>query len=80
MSWQVKRNNLFTRPSPVAVLVSLLVIGSEPIYAYIGPGAGLTLLGSLIAVAAVVLVTVLGLILYPIRLIRKFIERKQRKE
>lgn len=39
--------------------------------AYMGPGAGLGMLGSLIAVAAAVVVAVVGLVLLPLRLIRK---------
>lgn len=39
--------------------------------AYLGPGAGLGMIGSLIAVLFVVLVIVLGLVIYPIKLLRK---------
>lgn len=39
--------------------------------AYIGPGAGLGMIGSLIAIAIVVLIVILGLVIYPVRLIRK---------
>ena len=39
--------------------------------AYMGPGAGLGMLGSLIAVLAAVAVAVIGLVLLPLRLIRK---------
>jgi Flp pilus assembly protein TadB len=39
--------------------------------AYIGPGAGLGMIGSLIAIAVVALIVVLGLVIYPIRLMRK---------
>ena len=44
-------------------------------FAYLGPGAGLGLIGSLIAVVVVAFVVVFGLILYPIRIYR----RKQRE-
>ena len=39
--------------------------------AYIGPGAGLGMIGSLVAIAVVALVLVLGVVIYPIRLMRK---------
>lgn len=39
--------------------------------AYLGPGAGLGMVGSLIAILLVVLVIVLGLVIYPIKLLRK---------
>ena len=35
---------------------------------YVGPGAGLGFLGSLLAVAAVIAVGLLGLVLYPLKL------------
>lgn len=44
---------------------------SNPAAAYLGPGAGLGMIGSLIAIVVVALVVVLGLIIYPIRMIRK---------
>ncbi len=39
--------------------------------AYLGPGAGLGMIGSLIAILFVGLVIVLGLVIYPIKLLRK---------
>lgn len=39
--------------------------------AYIGPGAGLGMIGSLIAIFVVVLILVLGLVIYPARVMRK---------
>jgi hypothetical protein len=54
------------------LLASLLVsFASTPALAYLGPGAGLGMIGSLIAVILVASVIVLGLVIYPIRLMRK---------
>ena len=39
--------------------------------AYMGPGAGLGMLGSLVAVVAAVALAVLGLVLLPLRMILK---------
>jgi len=39
--------------------------------AYIGPGAGLGMMGSLFAIGVVALLVLLGLIIYPIRMISK---------
>jgi hypothetical protein len=39
--------------------------------AYVGPGAGLSLIGSLIAVVGAVLVAVLGLLVLPVRMLLK---------
>jgi hypothetical protein len=54
-------------------LVALLILfaSATPAYAYMGPGAGLAFLGSLIALIAALGVGVLGLVWYPMtRLIR----------
>lgn len=39
--------------------------------AYVGPGAGLGMLGSLLAVLAAVLIGLFGLVLYPVSLLRR---------
>lgn len=44
---------------------------SNPAVAYLGPGAGLGMIGSLIAIIVVALVVVLGLVIYPVRILRK---------
>lgn len=41
---------------------------AAPLVAYVGPGAGLSMLGALIAVICVILLALLGPILYPIKL------------
>ena len=40
---------------------------ATPAHAYVGPGAGLTAIGSLLAVGAAVLLVIVGFIWYPIR-------------
>ena len=52
------------------LLVQLFFFPIEA-YAYLGPGAGLGLIGALLAAIIVILVIVFGLILYPIRLLKK---------
>ena len=37
--------------------------------AYVGPGAGLSFLGSLLAVVVVIAVGLLGLVIYPLKLV-----------
>lgn len=53
--------------------VSLLMVGSDTAHAYLGPGAGLGMIGSLVALVIVILVILFGLILYPIR---RFLKRR----
>ncbi len=43
--------------------------------AYIGPGAGLGFLGSLLAVLMVVFLGLVGLILYPVKLVIRWVRR-----
>lgn len=49
-----------------------------PILAYVGPGAGLGMLASVLAVLVAIVIGILGLVLYPITLLRRMI--RQRKE
>lgn len=53
------------------LLGSLLLLAPASAFAYLGPGAGLGMIGSLIAIVVVVLVIVLGLVVYPIRKLRQ---------
>lgn len=54
--------------------LSLLLLAiSSPAYAYIGPGTGISAIGSFLALIAAVLVAILGFIWYPLkRLLRRF--------
>lgn len=53
-----------------AILAGLVLLPASA-QAYVGPGAGLGMIGSLIAVVAAVLVAVFGLLLFPLRLLLK---------
>jgi hypothetical protein len=79
------RKNLMGEPSPAfacairlggwsgrsgAIGLLGMLIGM-PAHAYLGPGAGLGMIGSLIAIVFVLLVIVLGLVIYPIRRLRR---------
>jgi hypothetical protein len=48
--------------------------------AYVGPGAGLTMLGALGAILLILLMALLGPILYPIRVVRGWIRRYREKD
>lgn len=62
-----------------AVVPALLVlIRPDAALAYLGPGAGLGMVGTLISVVVAILVAILGVVLYPIRLLRRM--RKNKKE
>jgi hypothetical protein len=42
-----------------------------PAHAYMGPGAGLGMVGSALAIAGLVLVALIGLLVLPVRLVLK---------
>jgi hypothetical protein len=48
----------------------------EHLLAYIGPGAGLGFIGSLLAVLAVIAVGFLGLVLYPLKVVLAWIRSR----
>jgi hypothetical protein len=50
---------------------------SDPIFAYIGPGAGFAFLGSFLTLVLSVLATIASLLLWPFRMIRMAILRKR---
>lgn len=63
-----------TRQLTFLFLCSLLFT-AEPTLAYIGPGAGLTVIGSLLAFLGLVFLAIVGFLWYPIK--RLLIRRKQ---
>ena len=61
------------------VALSFLAFGPAPAYAYIGPGAGITAIGTVLALIAAVLLAIIGFLWYPIkRMMRK--RRENEKE
>jgi len=73
MTERLKKAQLLARlPGSVAIVlgVGLLVMALAPsALAYVGPGAGLGMLGALFAVMIAVLATVVGLVLWPLRML-----------
>ncbi len=51
----------------VVAIALVLLVSAEPAYAYMGPGAGLAFIGSLLALFAAIAVGALGLIWYPLK-------------
>ena len=60
----------------VSILICLLFTGTA--HAYMGPGAGLTAIGSLLAFLGIILLAVLGFLWYPIK--RMITGRKKKSE
>jgi hypothetical protein len=56
----------------LAILAAVgAIMAPGPALAYVGPGAGLSMIGSLIAVVGAVLVAMLGLLILPVRMLQK---------
>jgi hypothetical protein len=45
-------------------------------HAYVGPGAGLGMIASLLAVVGAMLLSIVGLILWPLRMLKKHLRTK----
>ena len=59
-------NRLRAVRTNVAIAIAVLAV-SPPAAAYVGPGAGLSALGSLFALLAAVVVAIFGFLWYPIK-------------
>ena len=53
------------------VIVALLCLSAGPAYAYIGPGAGLTAIGTVLALGAAILLAIVGFVWYPVKRLRQ---------
>lgn len=52
--------------------VAIAMLAADPAQAYIGPGAGLTAIGTMLALVAALLLAIVGFIWYPLkRLLRR---------
>ena len=58
------------------VVVALFAAVPLLAHAYVGPGAGLGMVASLLAVVGAMLLSIVGLILWPWRLLRKRLQAK----
>jgi hypothetical protein len=61
------------RPLPLLVASLCLIAAAAPAFAYVGPGAGITMLGALWGVVVAVALAVGAVLFYPVRvLVRRF--------
>ncbi len=56
---------------PSFMLVALVLLVPSLAHAYIGPGAGITAIGSLIALIGAVVLALVGFVWYPIKRLRR---------
>lgn len=60
---------------PIFPLILFLLLVAQPVNAYIGPGAGLGVIGTVIALLAAIIFAIIGFIWYPIK--RKLLHRNK---
>jgi len=66
-----------TRRYKAGFIALLLFVSSVPAVAYVGPGAGLTLLGSLLGLIFAILFVLFGIVSWPLRMLwRRFFAKK----
>lgn len=56
------------------------IIPFQSAYAYIGPGGGLTAIGAILALIAVIVVTFFGFLWYPIKRFRKKLRERKSQQ
>lgn len=56
------------------LLISALLVSASPALAYVGPGAGISVLGSLLSILATIVVAIGAIIFWPLR---KFLKRRK---
>lgn len=59
--------NTLARFLPVTVPALLVLTLSAPAHAYVGPGAGLGVIGTLIGIVAAIVLAMFGLLWYPLK-------------
>jgi len=64
----------------IMAIIALSFILPQNAIAYIGPGAGITAIGTVIALISAVLIAILGFFLYPIKRLLSKLKYKKRKQ
>ena len=62
-----------------SALCMFALAASDPVFAYVGPGAGLTFIGSLLALVTAVLAGIFGFVWFPIKRLLRSRKAKQNK-
>jgi len=67
-----------TSLSAVMLAIIALLWVPESASAYVGPGTGLTAIGTLLAIIGAIFFAIVGLVWYPVKRLIKFMNRKSR--
>lgn len=74
----MKRNSDMNLTLTIGIIVTVLLFAVPNAFAYIGPGAGLTAIGTVVAFFAAIFLAIAGFIWYPIkRWLTKIKKRRQ---
>lgn len=78
----MKQNRYAPKPGQIlgAAVALCGLVAAAPAYAYVGPGAGLSAIGAILALLGAVCLALLGFVWYPIKRFRTALrERAERK-
>jgi len=64
----------------LAITFLLVIVPAPNALAYIGPGAGLTAIGTVVAFVAAICLAIVGFIWYPIKRLLAKIKKKRQKD
>ena len=67
-----------TSLSAVMLAIIALLWVPESASAYVGPGTGLTAIGTLLSIIGAIFFAIVGLVWYPVKRLIKFMKRKSR--
>lgn len=85
MAHEMRSSHAINRPAMrrarwLLVLMGLLLLATPEARAYVGPGAGITAIGSLLALLAGLLFAIIGFVWYPIKRLRRRRKESQQQE
>jgi hypothetical protein len=63
----------------VILIVTAVCLFSAPVGAYIGPGAGLSAIGTFLALVAGIILAIFGFLWYPIKRLYRFMTKNSEK-
>ncbi len=71
--------NISNSVSVFVVLLSLTLLMPKSAYAYVGPGAGLSVIGTIVALILALILAIVGFIWYPLRRLLEKLKISQEK-
>lgn len=63
----------------IGLVLAILLVLADPAQAYVGPGAGLTAIGSILGILVTVFLVIVGFVWYPIKRLRQSLRNRKQK-